>query len=207
MINRNDMLELTRRMTPARSSIGRIAGAYFDSEGYVDGTFNTNFRRLSLAEQAKRLAMAKAVIFSRTNEQLRDVRIPEKAGRRGELWQLLEGIKENGMKNDALPDMLYEVMGERYQPGAPYFCFLFHGRYDIPVKGSDGEWMEGSEEIYEYLIGAVGPLAGDYEPGAPEFGFLYPAFRDRTTDRSYVNLFEKDPGRPHRVLWEWLLKE
>ena len=33
MINREDMLELTRRMTPARSSVSRIAGAYFDEEG------------------------------------------------------------------------------------------------------------------------------------------------------------------------------
>ena len=41
MIQREDMLELTRRMTPARSCISRIAGAYFDEEGYVDGTFNT----------------------------------------------------------------------------------------------------------------------------------------------------------------------
>ena len=29
MINREDMLELTRRMTPARSHIDRIAGAYY----------------------------------------------------------------------------------------------------------------------------------------------------------------------------------
>ena len=34
MINREDMLELTRRMTPARSHIDRIAGAYYDAEGY-----------------------------------------------------------------------------------------------------------------------------------------------------------------------------
>lgn len=47
MINRDDMLELTRRMTPARASIDRIAGAYFDEEGYVDGTFNTHFLKLS----------------------------------------------------------------------------------------------------------------------------------------------------------------
>ena len=38
MINRDDMLELTRRMTPARASIGRIAGAYFDEEGKYDET-------------------------------------------------------------------------------------------------------------------------------------------------------------------------
>ena len=49
MINRDDMLELTRRMTPARASVGRIAGAYFDEEGYVDGTFNTETKKFTPA--------------------------------------------------------------------------------------------------------------------------------------------------------------
>ena len=31
MINREDMLELTRRMTPARTSFVRMAGCYTDS--------------------------------------------------------------------------------------------------------------------------------------------------------------------------------
>ena len=43
MINREDMLELTRRMTVSRSNFTRLAGAYYDEEGYVEGTFNTNF--------------------------------------------------------------------------------------------------------------------------------------------------------------------
>lgn len=43
MIQRENMLELTRRMIPARSHIDRIAGAYYDAEGYIDGTFNTHF--------------------------------------------------------------------------------------------------------------------------------------------------------------------
>ena len=47
MINREDMLELTRRMTPARSHIVRIAGVYYDSEVYIDCTFNTHFLKLS----------------------------------------------------------------------------------------------------------------------------------------------------------------
>lgn len=77
MINRDDMLELTRRMTPARASIDRIAGAYFDEEGYVDGTFNTHFLKLSASERAKNLELAKMVLISKTNEQLREYRIPE----------------------------------------------------------------------------------------------------------------------------------
>lgn len=37
-INREDMLELTRRMTLKRNCFDRIAGAYMDEEGFVAGT-------------------------------------------------------------------------------------------------------------------------------------------------------------------------
>ena len=77
MIQRENMLELARRMTPARSHIDRIAGAYYDAEGYIDGTFNTHFLKLSTAEKTKNLELAKAVLQAETNKQLKDYRIPE----------------------------------------------------------------------------------------------------------------------------------
>ena len=40
MISRDDMLELTRRMTLSRNCFARVAGAYMDEDGYDDGTFN-----------------------------------------------------------------------------------------------------------------------------------------------------------------------
>ena len=69
---------------------------------------------------------------------------------------------------------------------------MYFGQYDIPVKGSDREWMEGSEEVYTYLLCTISPLKGEYEPGKPEFGFLYPAFRQRTEDNGYINIFEEN---------------
>ena len=75
MIDRNDMLELTRRLTPARSSVDRIAGAWFDEEGYVEGTFNKNILHLKPSELKKNLELAKTVLFSKTNDQLKDYRI------------------------------------------------------------------------------------------------------------------------------------
>ena len=35
-INREDMLELTRRMTPSRTSFTRIAGCYMDADGEIE---------------------------------------------------------------------------------------------------------------------------------------------------------------------------
>lgn len=206
MINRDDMLELTRRLTPAHSSVGRIAGAYFDEESYADGTFNTNFLKLSQADRAKNLALAKTVLFSDTNTQLKEYRLTDQARRPGGLWQLLTAIKECGMKNDAFTDLFYELIGEKYRPGRPWSCFLFHGRYDVPVKGSDKEWLEGSDEVYEYLICTVSSLIGEYEPGTPEFGFLYPAFKERGAALNFVDVFESRPGGPCRELTKWLLE-
>ena len=190
MINREDMLELTRRMTPARSSVARIAGAYYDEEGYVDGTFNTHFLKLSAAERTKNLNMAKTVLISKTNEQLKEYKIPIEDRKPGSIWQLLDGIKESELKNDAFLDILYELIAEKFHPGYPFSCFLFFGQYDVPVKGSDKEWMEGSEEVYTYLLCCISPLVGEYEPGKPKCGFLYPAFRDRPTNDEYINIFK-----------------
>ena len=199
MINREDMLELTRRMTPARSSVSRIAGAYFDEEGYVDGTFNTHFLKLSPAEKTKHLNHAKVMLLSETNKELKAYKIPKDSRTSGSVWQLLDGIKESGLKNDAFLDIFYELVGENIKPGHPFACFVYYGQYDIPVKGRDKEWMEGSEEVYTYLLCTISPLIGEYEPGKPEFGFLYPAFRDRTTDNRYINIFEEQKGKYYEL--------
>ncbi|MEG1145656.1 MAG: DUF4317 family protein, partial [Clostridium sp.] len=70
MINREDMLELTRRMTLARTSFTRIAGCYVDQDGDFDGSFNTNFLKLSAPERTEKLKLAKEIPFSVTNVNL-----------------------------------------------------------------------------------------------------------------------------------------
>ena len=52
----------------------------------------------------------------------------------------------------------------------------------------------------------VSPLSGEYEPGEPEFGFLYPAFKERGAAMNLVNIFEKNPARVHRELGAWMLQ-
>lgn len=206
MIKREDMLELTRRMSPQRTSVSRIAGAYFDEENEIDGTFNTHFLKLSPADKTRNLNLAKQVLLAETNQQLKDYHISEKTGGGDSLLKLLEGIRASEMKNDALLEICYEQMASAYRPGYPWVCFLLFGQYDIPVKGHDKEWMEGSEEVYTYLLCHISPQDNTFEPSEPEFGFLYPAFRDRTTSMEHINIFEILPECPHEELVSLLLK-
>ena len=206
MINREDMLELTRRMTISRTSFTRIAGSYIDSEGYIDGTFNTNFLKLTQKDKQYNLNIAKTIPFSNTNENLKEYPFTNNVkGNRG-MWKLLHAMRSCGLKNDALMDTFYEVIAEKYQTKNDYAILVFHDRYDVPAKAADKERLGESEEVFEYLICAICPLIGDYEPGDPDFGFLYPMFKDRSCDIHHIGIFNKDKVNLQTKLEEFLLR-
>lgn len=199
-INREDMLELTRRMTLKRNCFTRIAGAYLDEEGLVDGTFHTHFWKLSETEQKTKLELAKAIPFSETNINLKEYCFGAEDKKAGSTWQLLMALKDCELKNDALLDVFYEVVGETYRSEEPYAVYFFHGTYDVPIKASDKENLWESEEVYKFIICAICPVHGDYEPGKPECGFLFPAFTDRSSNVDGIEVFQGDTEHPHTEL-------
>ena len=205
MINRDDMLELTRRMNPSRNCFMRVAGAYMDEEGFDNGTFNIHFGKLDQTDTKRNLEMAKTIPFSTTNEQLKEYDFPLGEARKNSMWSFLSALKQNNLRDDALLSIFYEVVGETYKTDKEYSIFVFSGSYDVPVKGTDGAWMEGSEEVYDFLICAIAPLEGQYEPGKPEFGFLFPAFVDRSSDSNTIDIYNIDPDNPQTDLMNKIL--
>ena len=199
MINREDMLALTRRMNVARSSFTRIAGCYVDKDGDFDGSFNVNFLKLSNGEKKKNIELAKAVPFAATNVNLKRYEFADEDRRPGTVWQLLMAIRECGLKNDALMDSFYDLVMEHYKSRRGYAVYVFHDRYDIPAKASDKERLGESEEMFPYLICAVCPLVGEYEPGNPICGFLFPAFVDRSGDLERVDIYAERAAWGDRI--------
>ena len=193
MINREDMLELTRRMTPARNCFDRIAGAYINDMGEVEDSFNVHFGKLSGSEKSRNLALAKAIPFAKTNEQLKEYTFSEKAKGKDSIYTLLRAIRQCGLKNDALMETLYEQIADGFPVDYEFATFVFHGTYDVPIKAKDKESLWDSEEVYDFIICTVSPMAGEYEPAEPVFGFLYPAFSDRSGDEEKIDIFHGNP--------------
>jgi hypothetical protein len=188
MINREDMLELTRRMNSSRTNFVRIAGAYMDEDGYIDGTFNTSFLGLHGEERERCLSIAKAVLLSDTNRELKSQAVP--GIQSGSVWQMLYALRDCGLKNDAFLLNFYEIIAEQYHTDRSYAIYVYYGVYDVPLKAMDKEYMGESEEVYSYLIMAIAPTDRDQIPQMPIAGFLYPAFTDRSTDMEHINIYQ-----------------
>ena len=206
MLDREDMLELSRRMTPARTCFNRIAGSYRDEEGFDDGSFNKHFLKLTPSEKEKNLAIAKAIPYAKTNVELKEYAFPGRTSESIEFWKLLTALNVCELKNDAMLDTFYELVSEKYQSAGEYAIYVFHGAYDIPIKGKDKEWLEGSEEVYSFLVCAICPVSGDFEPGKPECGFLFPSFNNHCTDLNHIAVYQADAARPHEEIVSEILR-
>ena len=200
MINRDDMLELTRRMTRSRNCFTRIAGAYMDAEGFIDGTFNIHFQKLSASEAERNLNLAKTIPFSTTNENLKEYGFPADTPNSESMWRMLMALNQCGLKNDAMLENLYELIGETAWSHQPYCIYLYHGSYDVPAKAGDKTYLHDSDLVYHFLICLLAPLTGEYEPGAPQWGFLFPAFTNRAPDTTHIAVYNKNPDAPHTEL-------
>ena len=207
-INRNDMLELTRRMTLSRNCFVRTAGAYIDDEGYIDNTFNVSFKNMSKHDQQVNLDLAKTIPFSKTNEQLKCYKFPEGDMAYDSIHKLLMALSQYGLKDDLLVQTLCEQLAEgicstrdssnrtnRLQ-GQEFGIYIYHGIYDIPKKGSDHSEQWESEEIYSFLICVVASVDKDYNAGTPKCGFIFPAFEDRSAEPGKIDVFFEIPEHP-----------
>ncbi len=140
-----------------------------EQDGEIDESFNVNFLNLSAAEKEKNLAIAKAVPFAATNVNLRSYAFGDGAEQR-KMRQLLYGMRECGLKNDALLYTFYELVGAGTVAGSRMRFWSFTTAM-MCGKGIGQGAARESEEVYEYLIGAVAPLVGEYEPGRRSAGF------------------------------------
>lgn len=205
MINREDMLELTRRMTLSRNCFYRAAGAYMDPEGYIDNSFNVNFRNMGTHDRQVNLELAKTIPFSKTNQQLRSFEFPKGDLAYDSVHRLLMALSQYGLKDDLLVQTLCEQLAEGIQIPEEYGIFIYHGIYDVPVKGSDKEEQGESEEVFQFIICAVARVDKDYNAGKPELGFLFPAFENRSGDPSRIDIYSLDPERPDEVFVKKIL--
>lgn len=120
-------------------------------------------------------------------------------------------LRDSKLQDDRLLEEFYKEIIENYNYGENYYIILIHVAYDIPGKSTDGsEMFDASDEVYEYILCSICPVhlskeglcynpetnhmenrIRDWLVEAPEKGFLFPTFNDRSTDIHSLLYFSK----------------
>lgn len=215
-MNKKDVLEIKRRFKKEACTFTRICGCYVDAEHNKITKIGENFLNLDDAEYYKYLDIAKKVLSGTLGNNLLELGFPLAEEAAGGRQQFLMGLRESRLKKDDLMDTFYDMVIGSYDYVGNYLILIFHDAYDVIKKTSDNDKLDESEEVYEYLLCAICPVnltkpglgyredenriaprILDWVVGAPDTGFVFPAFTDRSTDIHSVMFYTRDTKTPH----------
>lgn len=216
MVTKKDILELKRRMKKEDCTFTRISGCYVDSNKEKLVTFNENFLNLDEEEFYKYLEIAKKALSGTIGNNLLELHFEEEETESGGLQQFFLGLRESKLKNEELSERLWDQIIENYDYVGNYLILLFHDAYDVITKTNDNLKLDESEEVYEYVLCAIcpvnlskpglgylkdenriGPRVRDWVVGAPDTGFLFPSFAERSADIHSITYYVKDAKDSH----------
>ncbi len=223
-MNRKEVFEIKSRLKKTGCTFTKMCGCYVNSEKEIVLKLNETFLNLEEEEFYKYLDIAKKTFSGTLGNNLLELEFPLEEEKTGGKQQFLMGLRESKLKNEELLETFYRLIIDSYDYAGNYLILVYHDAYDVPAKTTDNRRLDESEEVYEYLVTAICPVAltkpglgyledenkigarkRDWVVGAPENGFIFPAFTDRSTDIHSVMFYTKNAVEPHKELMELVL--
>lgn len=210
-MTKKDILELKKKFNKADCSITKMCGCYVDANKNKIVTLSETFLNLDDEEFYKYLDIARKCLSGAVGNNLLNPEFPTEEEIPGGRQQFFMGLKESGLKNEELLDRFYDLVIEHYDYAGNYLILVFKDTYDIVTKTTDGLKLDESEEVFDYMLCAICPVClskpglgyreeehrigariRDWVVGAPDLGFVFPAFSDRSSDIHSLIYYVKD---------------
>lgn len=220
-MNKREVTEIKRRLKKDSVTISKMVGCYVDSSKEKVVKFRNSFLNLEDEEFYKYLEIANKVLSGKIGNNLIELSFPMDTEVNGGPQQSLMALRESGLENDDLLDAFYDHVIETYDTVDNYLILLFHDIYDVPIKTTDNLDLGDSEEVYDYILCAICPVAlskpglsyhaetnnigavdRNWIVGATESGFTFPAFTERSADIHSIMVYTKNAKEPHKEFWE-----
>lgn len=225
-MQRKDLLELKRRFKKESCTISRMAGCYVNSQKEKVVTLNELFPNLPEEEFYKYLEIAKKTLSGTLGNNLLELSFLTQDGADApqpgaSKRQFFGGMLSSKLQQEELLERFYDLIIEHYDYTGNYLILLYYDDYDVMVRTEDGRRLDESEEVYTYVLCSLCPVTlskpglgyleeenkigvrlRDWIVGAPENGFLYPAFTDRSSDVDALVFYTKNAKEPHPSFME-----
>lgn len=202
-MNQRELGELRRRFRSDRSAISRIYGCYVNSSKEVISYIDASLGMMPQEEAEKYLGLLKKALSGTLGRNLIDIVFSTQQVVDSDEHRLLSALRDSALKDGTARQTFYQKIIESLDMGdSNYLILLAHDIYDVPYRGKDDETQaDASDQVFSYMVCCVCPVKESkvelgYFPGenefhncaagqivaAPELGFLFPAFDDRSAN-------------------------
>ena len=216
-MNTKEIGEIRRHLRRDRSNITKLFGCYVNDNKEVISQFALSTGMMSENEGEKYFSLLKRVLSGGIGKNLIDINFATSQVAQSQEHGLLMELRECKCEEDTLRQTFFQKVVETVSLGNAYLILLGCDSYDVPFKNKDGESQnDNSDETYTFLVCAVCPVKQTqpklhYVPeekkfhdggmqnivSAPELGFLFPAFDNRSTNIYNALYYTHSPKESH----------
>lgn len=203
-MNTKPYAELRRKLQFERATLTNISGFYINERREIAATFEEDLTTLGEEEGGKLLGIFRKLLSGKPDRNGFYVNFPASAVAAGEpAYALLQSLRESALGDASLREALADRIRESMDMEGDYLILMAYDVYDLYDKSDDalGGGEKFSRDMYRHFYVAICPaklpkapltfslqkekfvnMSLGYAVGAPEVGFLFPAFTDRSTD-------------------------
>ncbi|MBR4109296.1 MAG: DUF4317 domain-containing protein [Oscillospiraceae bacterium] len=201
-MNEKEIGEIRRRVRRDRSNMTTIYGCYVNGQKEIISEFSKSTGMMSENEAEKYFTLMKRTLSGSVGKNLIDITFRTAQVANSPEHKLLMDLRSSGLKDSEKRQELYRKIIDSVTFPEGFLILIGCDSYDVPFKSKDGESQsDASSETYTYLLCAVCPVklakpnlhydadSKAFQDGgavnvvsAPEAGFLFPAFDDRSTN-------------------------
>lgn len=216
-MNKKEIAEIRRRFQPERSNITRIRGCYVNAKREVLSTFDQGWVSLPQGEAEKYTVLFRRTLSGEPGKNLVDIVFDTEQVGSSEEHALLMALKDSGLSDEDAVQTFFSRVIDSLEVEDNYLILLMHDAYDVPGRTRDGHSLEdASDTIFSYVLCSICPVKLckpalqyyaeenrfhsrdlDWIVAAPELGFLFPCFDDRSANIYNALYYTRDAAGNH----------
>ena len=201
-MNEKEVAELRRRFRPDRNSISHVRGCYVNEQGEIISQFDQSLGMMTQDENERFLAILRKTLSGSIGRNLLDIEFDTNQVVHGAEHKLLMTLRSSALHDEEAVQTFFQKVISSVHLESNYLILLTRDAYDVPFRSKDGEQLEdASNDVFTYILCTICPvkstkpalsyhvqenafhtLSPDWVVSQPEFGFIFPAFDERSTN-------------------------
>ena len=218
-MNTKEIGEIRRRVRKDRSNMTAIYGCYVNDSKEIISTFRLSTGMMSENESDKYFGLLRRSLSGTIGKNLIDLSFKTSQVADSPEHKLLMDLRATALADAEKLEVFYRKVIEAVSLDIGYLILIGCDIYDVPFKSKDDSMQsDASEQTYQYLLCAICPVkqtkpnlhyvpeSKEFHDGgmmnvvsAPELGFLFPAFDNRSTNIYNVLYYNHSPKENHEA--------
>lgn len=216
-MNEKEIAELRRRFRADKSSISRVRGCYVNEKREIISQFDQSLGILGQTESEQLLSTLRKTLSGTLGKNLLDIPFDTRQVVEGDQHKLLMTLRNSALRDEEAVSVFYQRVIQSLDLEGNYLILLVQDDYDVPYRSKDGERQDdASSEVFRYILCSICPvkqtkealsyyvyenafhsISADWVVSAPEMGFLFPSFDERSTNLYDALYYCKDTSQTH----------